>query len=199
MINYTKKLIFIHIPKCGGTSVENALFTNEEKIERNLFTLKGHPKHDLYEQGGLQHLSAIKVKEIITEEIYDNFYKFSVVRNPIDKLISQYNYTNQFIDFYSYLNLKPNNFSFSEYLNAICNKYHVHWRPQHEFIFNDKQELLVDEVFKLENIKNGKLEEKLGVKLPHHNKSYKHIESITEKDESIIKNIFSKDFELLQY
>jgi len=199
VIDYNRNIIFIHIPKCGGTSVENALFTDEEKTERNLFTLKGHPKHDLYEQGGLQHLSAKKVKEITTDEVYNNCYKFSVVRNPIDRLISQYNYTNQFIDFYSYLNLKPNNFSFSEYLNAISNKYHVHWRPQHEFIYNDKQELLVDEVFKLENIKNGKLEEKIGAKLPHHNKSYKHIESITEKDESIIKNIFSKDFELLQY
>lgn len=199
MINYPKELIFIHIPKCGGTSVENSLFTESEKTERNLFTLKGHPKHDYYEQGGLQHLSAKKIKQIVSEDIYNKFYKFTLVRNPISRLISQYNYTNQFIEFYSYLNLKPNNFSFNEYLWAISHKYHVHWRPQHEFILDDNDELLVDNIFKIENLNDGELETKLNIKLPHHNKSYKYIDSITDKDESIIKNIFSKDFELLGY
>ena len=96
MIHYDKKLIFIHIPKCGGTSVENALFRPHEKTSDALFTLKGHPDHDKYETGGLQHLSASKVREVVGGNIYDEFYKFAVVRHPVKRLISQFNYTYQF-------------------------------------------------------------------------------------------------------
>tara|TARA_R100000900_G_scaffold105540_1_gene81887 strand:- start:990 stop:1583 length:594 start_codon:yes stop_codon:yes gene_type:complete len=196
MIHYDKKLIFIHIPKCGGTSVENALFRPHEKTSDALFTLKGHPDHDKYETGGLQHLSASKVREVVGGKIYDEFYKFAVVRHPVKRLISQFNYTYQFPYFVDMLNLKFKNFTFREYLDAIRNKYHVHWRPQHEFIY-DGNRLLVDKIYKMEDLKP--LENDLDITLPHHNKSTKHITSISERDESIIKNIFEKDYELLEY
>ena len=196
MIHYDKNIIFIHIPKCGGTSVENALFKPHEKTAETLFTLEGHPLHNKYETGGLQHLSAPKVKELVGNDIYDNFFKFAVVRHPVKRLISQYNYTYQFPYFVDMLNLQFKNFTFREYLEAIKNKYHVHWRPQHEFIY-DNDRFLVDKIYKLENIKD--LEIDLDIKLPHHNKSTKAITSITERDESIIKNIFEKDYELLDY
>lgn len=198
MIDYKTRTIFVHIPKCGGTSIENALFAEDEKTERNLFSLKGHPKHDFYEQGGLQHLSALKIREIVGKEVFEKCFKFALVRNPIERLISQYNYTNQFIDFYQYLNLKPNNFTFNEYLWAINMKYHVHWRPQHEFIYEGSK-LLVDEVYKLEEINDGKIAKKLNKQIPHHNKSTKYIHDITENDEKIVRQMYAKDFELLDY
>lgn len=68
MIIEDKNIIFIHIPRTGGTSIENFFgvkMSNEEK-----------------------HLTAREFKEQIPG--YDRFYKFSFVRNPWERMLSYY-------------------------------------------------------------------------------------------------------------
>ncbi len=60
--------IYIHIPKTGGTSVSNALFEKDP----------GHYFLKRYEQ-------VDKVK-------FESYFKFSIVRHPVDRLVSTYNY-----------------------------------------------------------------------------------------------------------
>lgn len=62
----TNQILFIHIPKTGGTSIASALYGAP----------KGHPT--LYEY----YLS----NPILTKE----YYKFCVVRNPFDRLVSTF-------------------------------------------------------------------------------------------------------------
>ena len=68
------RCIFIHINKTGGSSIEKAL---------------GLP---------LQHVTAKEVIAAIGQEVWGEIFKFTVVRNPWDKVVSHYHYrvmTNQ--------------------------------------------------------------------------------------------------------
>ena len=70
MIDKRKKIIFIHIPKTGGTSMENAL---RGKLGQ-LFTTHR------------------KASEYASHNDLDKFFKFTIVRNPWDKMVSEYFY-----------------------------------------------------------------------------------------------------------
>lgn len=72
MINNEYKCIFIHIPKTGGTSIVKLI--NAKKCEG--FSGNNHQ----------QSLSRYKQRF----DNYDNYYKFTVVRNPWDKMVSEY-------------------------------------------------------------------------------------------------------------
>jgi len=67
MINHKLKAIFIHVPKCGGTSVECVLQNESFVYQQHYHT----PHSELNENHG-------------------NYFKFAFVRNPYDKLVSEY-------------------------------------------------------------------------------------------------------------
>jgi len=73
------KCIFVHIPRTGGSSVEVAL--NNGHIQRCHFTAqKLKDSHHAYEGGTVRPYSAV----------WHKYFKFSIVRNPFDWLISLY-------------------------------------------------------------------------------------------------------------
>lgn len=74
MINHKHKCIFIHIPKCGGSSVELAL------DGRDWWNVK--PRK-------LKHMSATDSR-LYYREYWDNYTKFSFVRNPYSLQVSWY-------------------------------------------------------------------------------------------------------------
>jgi hypothetical protein len=78
MIDYNKKFLFIHIPKTGGTSIENLLHPNEEIYSR--------PAED----HRAEHLRYNDYSKIINKNGFDinEFYIFSFVRNPYSKIYS---------------------------------------------------------------------------------------------------------------
>lgn len=69
MINHNHKFIFIHIPKTGGTSLEYFFCKNEEVPHK--------------------HFNATSCKRHFSQQ-WDNYFKFSIVRNPWDKVVSQW-------------------------------------------------------------------------------------------------------------
>lgn len=73
MIDHKYKLIFIHISRTGGTSIENAICGND------WWNIDPHTKH----------LTASEAKSIY-KDYWDSYFKFSFVRNPWDRLISCY-------------------------------------------------------------------------------------------------------------
>ncbi len=75
MICHRNKLIFIHLPKCAGTSIETA-FTGRSWSDGEL----------LHEQ----HLTAAEARETYGANIFDSYFKFTVVRNPWDLLVAYY-------------------------------------------------------------------------------------------------------------
>lgn len=77
MINHKYKLIFIHIPRTGGTSIEKAL------CGKDWFNIHAPSKH----------LNAYSAKKIYSE-YWDKYFKFTFVRNPWDRMVSMLKYGN---------------------------------------------------------------------------------------------------------
>ncbi len=68
MINTVDRLIFVHIQKTGGSSISAALSGQHSPPEK--------------------HLSAVELRELYGPETWDSCFRFSIVRNPWDRLVS---------------------------------------------------------------------------------------------------------------
>ncbi len=75
MISHEHRLIFIHLPKNGGTSIEVAL-TGEAWHRDGL-------RQD-------QHLTAGETRQRYGDEVFRSYFKFTVVRNTWDLLAAYY-------------------------------------------------------------------------------------------------------------
>ena len=177
MIWYKKKLVFIHIPKCGGTSIENTLNQGEQGY---LWGYIEKTNKQLNFKGELQHLNFLGYKNYL--ENYKSFNYFTVVRNPFDRAIS----------FYKYILIKDKNLknrlkidkniSFNEFLKKI--------NDNDEITFKDQSFFLKDENSKInEKIKILKLEN-LDINF------YKLLNEQKIKFNKIRKNNISKKFNL---
>ena len=203
MISHQHKCIFIHIPKCGGTSIENVIWP-EPRREEDLwmgFTSKYHNK---YQTGGLQHLFAAHVLQEFGREIFDQYFKFTIVRNPWEKAISQYFYMARRPDLREFIGMKEDD-SFKSYLDLIQKKSHVQWEPQHKFITDVNGDLMVDFVGRLENINDDAayIFGKLGIDavIEHVNATKHHHYSHYYDEESfeMVSHMYRDDIRLLQY
>ncbi len=104
-----KKTIFIHILKTGGTSIVCELNNSEWQIKPNFYY-----RHIFYE-----------TKKSNSEDIFDknNFQKyqnynlFMFVRNPIERLFSEYYYLKDRPEFMALLSRKPT--TFFEYCSLV--------------------------------------------------------------------------------
>ena len=208
MISYDLRCIFIHIPKCGGTSIENVIWPHPEDLtEANLwmgFTSKYHNK---YQTGGLQHLLASQVRSEVGLDVFNSFYKFTVVRNPWDRIVSQFAYMQARPDLMEFIGMQPET-EFKTYLGLIQKKQHVQWMPQTDFILDQDGTLLVDRIGYLESIENDSSEifDILGVcrersEVLHANRSQrKSIDRYYDQESiGIVSEIYSTDINYLNY
>lgn len=188
---HEKKCIFIHIPKTGGTSIEQFIKDNGEN---NLLFI------GVQNNRSLQHLTSYELKKIIPY-IYKKYYKFSIVRNPYDRLLSEY-YWNPSINL-GYKNGKSKK-EFLEYVIKIVknksyfnNIYYDHFIPQYNFLYY-KNKLLVNQLFKYEDLEwvTKYLKKKLTIKreFPYLNKNNVEKEDWNNDEKEIIYNLYKNDF-----
>lgn len=149
MICRDRNLIFIHIPKTGGTSIEDMLWPGP-RGEDDLWQGAGPDGRNAYQTGGLQHLTAKFIRDHVGEDVFNACYRFALVRDPVDRLISQFNYLNTKDMADRLLGLGPAR-TFSDYLDGIAQVAHVQWMPQMDFLYDDDQTLLA-QTFKLEHL-----------------------------------------------
>jgi len=152
-ISYQYKTIFIHIPKCGGTSIEKILgmacqedfFAYDHiyqlkniKVPKEKFTPE---EYTLCIAKTPQHLTFRELKKIIPVDVFDSFSKFSIVRNPFSKLVSEYNYIKsldchsdviEFRDLIEYLKLDK---------FKRIHRFDSHLEPQSSFLMNENLEI----------------------------------------------------------
>ena len=197
VICHSKKCIFIHIPKTAGTSIEQFI-RNKGK---NYLELIG-----VQYNRSLHHLTAHEIKKMYPYQ-FNIYYKFAIIRNPYDRLLSEYYWTpvkglgyksgKTKADFlYNVINIV----SKSKYLDNI---YFDHFIPQHMFVYEGKN-LLVDQLFKFESLdlastviqKNLDIHEPFPVlnKTDSSNRIY-----WTQRQKEKIYELYKKDFLMFNY
>src|SRR5436305_8741969 len=90
------KALFIHIPKTGGTSVEKELYLREKPENRynhkTFYSTEPH-KYNGRLNYSLQHFTLRDLKIALGKNVLKAFKTvFSIVRNPFDRLVSEFHY-----------------------------------------------------------------------------------------------------------
>jgi hypothetical protein len=184
-----KKVLFIHIPKSGGTSIASAIIGKPS----------GHPY--LYEY-------------YLANKNYTNtFYKFCVVRNPYDRLVSAYAHISkrecniEFKVLFKKLNINSfddlilnldNPKTYQKIINTI-----VHFRSQHELIYH--KTVKMDDIFRFEEFDlieeqlHKKIKNEINLKKLNTSPRKDYREYYNEYSISVVENIYKKDLEMFNY
>lgn len=165
MISPEHRCIFIHIPKTGGTSLENLIWPAEQHDEAHLARGFVDEFHNKYQTGSLKHLLARQVRQAVGSAVFDACFKFAFVRNPWDRAVSQYAYMATRPDLRRYAGL-PDGACFKTYLDRIGRRRHVQWEPQIHFLVDDEGRSLVDAIGRFEHFERDALRVLAAIGLP---------------------------------
>ena len=190
--NILKKCIFIHIPKNAGTSVLRSL---------------GYG-------GGRQHCS-YQCYLMSDAEKFRKYYKFTIVRNPYDRLVSGYWYMknggNKKSDMQFKTVIDEEYPDFKSFVFGFLNKDRIHeikiFNPQYIYLFDRFDILQVDYIARFESLADDfrVIEERLELRdrgLAVVNPSNKGNYREYYTDDEVVRRVqylYSKDFELLRY
>lgn len=186
-----KKVVFIHIPKAAGSSVGELVFGTD---------IIGHYPYFVYES--------------YNSKYYEEFYKFTVVRDPVERFISAYNFVvsggkgpaDERCGKYIRERSQDINEFVMEYLDERFIYSWVHFVPQTYFIYDKNDKCMIDKVLHLENIEKefSSIKDEVGVEgeLPFSNRkkgSGSIGGSLSEVAVAKIRKIYSRDYSLLGY
>ncbi|MEC7765216.1 MAG: sulfotransferase family 2 domain-containing protein [Pseudomonadota bacterium] len=206
MISHRHRTIFVHIPKCGGQSVEQAFLDDlglswgqraPLMLGRNPSKGVGPPR--------LAHLSARDYTRhhYVTDQMWADYFTFTVVRDPVARAVSMFNHLRPVDSLPEFLHdWLPEQFTRApDDRNA---KFHF-VRPQVDFLAGDDGTLLPDRVFHLETLGRDWPEvqsaAKLKAPLPHRNRSDDGAtpRDLEDRDLDQIAMLYAKDFTALGY
>lgn len=213
--NESINLLFIHIPKTGGTSLElyfskkieipldkNCLcgfFYKERKESRET----GNKLHNFYlfNNISLQHFTyqnLIENKDLLKID-FNNLKIITIVRNPYERLISD-------LFYYDYIDINSSKEKVFEIINIYLFSFYLdnHNLPQYRFII-DKDEKIINNIsiLKTENLCNDM--KKLGYEdfdiYDHVNRNGKlnYYDYLNDDSISLINNFYEKDFLYFNY
>ncbi len=149
MICHHYKCIFIHIPKNAGQSIEHVFLESLglTRETRAPLLLRENPHPEL----GPPRLAHLKAQDYVdcsylSQELFDQYFKFTFVRNPWSRVVSLYKYLgyNQKYSFKDFLKKKLLPDLLSNMYWFVC--------PQSELIYSDDGELLADYIGRFETL-----------------------------------------------
>lgn len=187
--------IFIHVPKCAGMSVQKILYGVTEPIG---------------------HMSAINY-QLFDSYKFDNYFKFTFVRNPWDRFLSAYYFLkkggiSQADAVFSARYLQPHD-SFGAFVRSLENERvrsrvldWIHFRPQYLFLADCSMSVTMDFIGRVENFEQDLNQVMLQMK-----KSPAKIEMVNrtqhpnrqdiygKTERGIVRELYARDIELFNY
>ena len=208
VISKKNRFIFFHLPKNAGSAVSDILNRNEsyytsKKIISKI--LKNFSKNDNFFFDNYQkklhffrsHVTISYIENIISPKIFNDYFKFAVVRNPFSRFVSRYNYTK--------LVTKNSNLKFPIFLTNHL-KYKLITDQQYKFLLKKNGEIGVDKIIKFENL-NRDLND-ISSKINTDLSKFKKMNASTFDDYkkyynnetiNLVKNYCKKDLEFFNY
>lgn len=173
IISHTRKFIFIKSFKTAGTSIEAALSNycsgndivtpmNDYRYNRDengVFIHKSMNADEFIQLDlpNLQHVEALTIKGKVSPEVWNDYYKFSITRNPWDRAVSYFFWENRRDPalkpqkkFYHYLGVP---FDESERLKQMFSNYirNADW-PNNDCFYTIDDRLCTDFVIRYEKL-----------------------------------------------
>ena len=178
MILENEKIIFVHIIKTAGVSIEKYF---------------GAGSHD--------HRNVIDYIELLGgKEEFEDYFSFTIVRNPWDKMVSQY--------FFNAHKWVPENTTFKQYIELFgAGRQISRFTPLHlPYIVDDEDNILVDYIGKFEALDDSMNHvcQKIGTSyhgMPHLNRSKRgdYRKYYDEESVEIVRKMFKKEIEMFDY
>ena len=181
-----KEFVFIHITKTGGTSIV-----------------------DVTGRAFRKHLTVKEVIKYVGKKNWDQVFTFTVIRNPWDKVVSQYKFrtkTNK-------SKMKDNPISFKDWVVKVFDEndpyYYgcrpLNFAPQTYWLKDFDGEINLDYIIQFENLNEDfkEVAEIIGVdpNLPHLNSTKKtgYRDFYDDKTKKIVEKWFEEDIETFGY
>lgn len=223
-----KKVLFVHIPKTGGTSIEQYLcqyyhqqchiaFSEHRKLRKTkkqdlIFKNKFSPQHQTY-QSMISHRDSI-LSHCNFDVLSEDVVRFTVVRNPYHRLISEV-FFNRFLRRKA-KNLVRRGLPLEDVIAPMLRKastnrsmYDNHILPQHKFLFYTPSSPTDAQIHpKMHILSTETLEEDLrqlgffNYTTPEKTAKkfpYNLQKLLTSDTIKLINNFYRKDFKLLGY
>jgi len=183
--------IFIHIPKTAGSAVLKALG------KKSSF--------------GREHLPWYVYKRANPQK-FDRYFKFAIVRNPLTRTFSAYNYLRQGGNGINDVRTAQLLSTFNDYDDFLVNglakgilRNHPLFIPQSEFVIDETGNLAVDYLGFFENIQNdfSQIAEKLdlsnALEAVNVTRNLGPTETLSEKGVDVIRSLYTQDIEKFRY
>lgn len=214
-ISHPHRTIFVHIPKTGGTSVEFVLGMHGEKADiglRPYFNQQLDREH-LYGQD-LQHMTAAALQELLQPHgLFEPYFKFSIIRNPWERLVSVFAWSNQ--KWAKGQELSDEEFETSvRQLHAAFEASRTqgqalqvapHFRPQVHFLVDRNRQPLVNFIARYENLGEdwARIRQKIGIqadlplRMRSHHRPYESYYSTATR--AMVAQIYADDIAAFGY
>ncbi len=201
MISLAHRTVFVHIPKCGGQSIEDA-FCRDLGLSwhdhRALLLMHERPTAPRW-KGSVPRLAHLPASEYVTEgylpkALWKSFFTFATVRNPFARLESQFFYRG-----------KRDTSDFEEFITSVVPSRidNMMYRRQMRFLTAPPNGVIVEKVFRLEDLDTAwdEIQERSGVTqdLPHRNKSTREPLEWTDAMRDLVRKTYASDFARLGY
>jgi hypothetical protein len=205
IISHKDRFIFLHIPKCAGTSFRTSLIKYHD--DPNTFYYVRNIKGKIYD---LCHLTLFELQDLFGID-YLQYTTLGIVRDPIERFISGYmEYVRHIKDYFRnerHIEIIPLILKLDEHSLSQDSRY-IHLRHQTDFTHNNKNEQVLTHIYNIKQIdkinfecgqiKISNFKNHVNVK----DESYKeYLKSLVFSDTRLIcklQQLYARDYTLLR-
>jgi len=217
ILSQSHKFIFVHVPKTAGTAMTSALDPFGIYPPRTLWRsfVRRLPIQESPDTVYLRkHETAAGVRRKLGPDVFDQFHRFAVVRNPYDHAVSHYEFMKQFR--IPKIAEKVANMTFADYLRYRMKSpfwndtFFARLPNQSHFLTDENSALLVHRLLRFESLADDfdKMAHDLGmgnVTLRRENETISRADKrpwqsyYDNESKDLADKLYAMDFELLGY